>query len=301
MNPLTEVFGSTPEAIKPDLLNLSDEQIKSLLANIGAFKDIGTLGSLYQQYMLSQLNTAIPGFSDILKQGGGLITQMQGTAAEQLAGKIPADVLANLQRSTAWENLQSGAGGGMADANFALKNVLTSEHEQQLGLQTQQAAGNAAQQWAGIASGTMMNPSTYMINPMQQAAVTQANNQAMQAYRQLKANLAAAPNPVAKGVSDTIINLIGAYLGAGKGGGAGGTAPNAWSNTFGPNGPTGPSQGQMSTLAQNYGQAGMPITFGQSGYPAAIPVDYGGIPMSQYGGVMGSISNLLGGNLHWGG
>lgn len=297
---LSEVFGSTPDIIPYTPTILSDEQIKAIKADLAAMPFIKSLGGQYYDYMLGMMNKSIPGFSDILAQGGDLTKTLQSLSAQELAGQIPDDVVNELTRSTAYQNLGSGLfGGPMGAANQARNLGKTSLDMIQLGLGTQQAAGNAAQQWASLASTLNMRPESFFITPAEQAAMTMQNNLYRQQTEQRAENQKAAPNPVAKGISDTIINLIGAYLGAGKGGGGGGVAPNYLASAA----QGGPTSGELSSMTQNYAAAGMqrPVV-GSSGYPSAIPVQGYGPPVapaSQYPGLVGSFSNLLGGNLHF--
>ena len=261
---------------------------------------IKSLGGQYYDYMLGMMNRSIPGFSDILASGGDLTKTLQSLSAEELAGQIPQDVVDQVTRSTAYQNLGSGLfGGPMGAANQARNLGLTSLDMINQGIKTGQAAGNSAQLWGSLASTLNMNPSAFWITPQEQAAMTMQNNLYKQQTEQRAENQKAAPNPVAKGISDTIINLIGAYLGAGKGGGGGGIAPNYFASEA----QGGPSGADMGAMSQNYAAAGAsrPV-FGESGYPAAIPAQgYGPptTPASQYGGVMGTFSNFLGGNLHF--
>jgi hypothetical protein len=225
MNPLTEVFGDTPDVAPYIETILGDEQLKALKENLAAFPQIEKLGGKYYDYMLGLMDRSIPGFADILSAGGDLTKKMQGIAAEELGGQIPQDVVDQLTRSTAYQNLTSGIfGGPMGAANQARNLGLTSLDMIQKGMATEQASGNAAQRWANMASALNMNPAAFFVTPEQQFGATMQNRLYQQQTQQLRNNLEAAPNPVAKGVSDTIINLIGAYLG--KGGGGGGTAPS---------------------------------------------------------------------------
>ena len=297
---LSEVFGSTPDIIPYTPTILSDEQRKAIKADLDAMPFIKSLGGQYYDYMLGMMNRSIPGFSDILAQGGDLTKTLQSLSAEELAGQIPDDVVEQVTRSSAFQNLGSGLlGGPQGDANTARNLGLTSLDMINKGIATGQAGQNAAQTWASIAKTLNMDPSSFFISPSEQAAMTMQNNLYAQQTAQRAENQKAAPNPVAKGISDTIINLIGAYLGAGKGGGGGGVAPNYFASSA----QGGPSGSDMGTLAQNYAAAGSsrPV-FGESGYPAAIPASgYGPptTPASQYSGLMGTFSNFLGGNLHF--
>jgi hypothetical protein len=297
---LSEVFGSTPDIIPYTPTNLGDEQIKALKEDLAAMPWIKSLGGEYYDYMLGMMNRSIPGFSDILARGGDLTKTLQSLSAEELAGQIPQDVVDQVTRSTAFQNLGSGLwGGAMGTANQARNLGLTSLDMINKGIATGQAGQNAAQTWASMASQLNMNPASFFISPQEQAAMTMQNNLYRQQTEQRAENQRAAPNPVAKGISDTIINLIGAYLGAGKGGGGGGVAPNYFASSA----QGGPSGSDMGALSANYAAAGAsrPV-YGESGYPAAIPAGgYGPAvnPSSQYPGLIGSFSNLLGGNLHF--
>jgi hypothetical protein len=269
---LSPIFGSKPEIAQYTPVNLQADQLKALQGDIAAWPDIANLGNMFQQYMLNQYETAIPGFKDILKMGGQSVEDMFGqatdlygkggelfdqgqklfdTAAPFLKGEIPQDVADQVQRSSAFQNLMSGGGGAMANANTARNYGLTS-----LGLINQGAsllgqgaglfgqgggligegagiagnAGNAAQRWAAL-SGAQM-PQGMLVTPEQQAQLDMQQNLIERNIKQQQFNVNAAPNPVAKGLSDLVANLTGAYLGSlggGKmgGGGGGQTAPTA--------------------------------------------------------------------------
>lgn len=222
---LSEVFGSTPGTVLWDDIGLGAEQLKSIKANLAAFGDIEQLGGKYYDYMLGLMDRSIPGFQDILATGGDLTKRMMSTAGEFLAGQIPQDVIDQVTRSSAFQNLQSGLyGGAMGAANQARNLGLTSLDMISKGAGLFGQAGNAAQQWGNIAKGLIMDPSKFFITPQEQFEATTMNQIQRNAALQLEENKKAAPGAVAKGVSDTIINLIGAYLGAGRSGGP--TAPN---------------------------------------------------------------------------
>ncbi len=292
---LSDVFGSKP-AVAPYIpTDFQAEQKKALGEDISAFPDITQLGDLYQQYMLADLNKALPGFSNLLASGGKTSQEMLDAAAPLLRGEIPQDVQDQVYRSTAYQSLMSGtAGSGMSKALTARDLGLTSLGLEQQGAQLATEGGNAAQRWAGLAEGTMLNPSSMLITPQQQAALTMQNNLYKQRTQQLANNTAAAPDPVAKGISDTIINLVGAYLG--KGGGGGGTAPNySAAQSSGLTGQTGDYGGGIgyTPTSSQYGQNlgynmptsandSMPLPVGGSG---SYDAPYGGYqdPYLQYG------------------
>jgi hypothetical protein len=291
---LSDVFGAKPAVAPYTPTIFSEEQLKSLTENLAAMPKISELGTQYYDYMSGAMERAIPGFADILKEGGTLTAKMESTAGQELAGQIPQDVVDQVQRSSAYQSLLSGTGGSpMASANLARNLGLTSLDLIGAGANLQGQAGNAAQQWSGLAARNIMNPAAFFISPQEQAAQTMQNNLYTQATQQLANNLAAAPSPVAKGVSDTIINLLGAYLGAGKGGGAGGTAPSyspsqyAGQQAFAPASGWQPAQSGTAAIGaslagpQAYPQTADPFNVGvpggygaPSGYGTTTPIPY---------------------------
>ncbi len=263
---LSDVFGSKPAVAPYTPTDFSAEQTKALTENIGAFPDITQLGDLYQQYMLGGLNAQIPGFSNILASGGKTTQEMLDAAAPLLRGEIPQDVQDQVQRSTAYQSLMSGtAGSGMSRALTARDLGLTSLGLEQQGAQLATEGGNAAQRWAGLAEGTMLNPSSMLITPQQQAALTMQNNLYKQSTQQYANNVAASPDPVAKGISDTIMSLVGAYLGHGMGGGQSGGGGG------GATGGGGTPGGAGVASYQNFGYAPAVNTSADSGAFAATP------------------------------
>jgi hypothetical protein len=111
----------------------------------------------------------------------------------------------------------------MASANTARNFGLTSMDLISKGAALNDQAGNAAQRWANIANGTIMSPAGFVITPAQQAQMTLSNRLIGRQVQQEKNNVAAAPNPIAKGLSDLVAYLTATYVSAvaGKGGPAG--------------------------------------------------------------------------------
>src|SRR5439155_10089844 len=183
------------------------------------FPEISKLGDQYQQYLIGQYETLLPGFKDILKSGGATTQEMLDAAAPLLRGEIPKDVQEQIQMSSAYQSLSAGtAGSPMSRALTARDLGLTSLNLINQGANLQGQAGNAFQRWTGIAGQTNMNPSAFLVSPTQGAEWQRQENIYQQQTKQRRYNVAAEPDPVAKGVSDTLINLLGAYLGKGMGG-----------------------------------------------------------------------------------
>jgi hypothetical protein len=259
-SPLDLVFGQKPKVAKPRYVDLSAEQKKALQSDITSFPDQAKLGGLYTSYLQGEIEKQLPGYSQILK-GGAQTTQEMLTAAQPLLeGQIPQDIQDQIRRTDAFQSLMSGeAGSPMARSLVARDFGLTSLQLEQQGAQLAGEAGNAAQQWSKIAGQTIYNPSSMFVTPAQQAAVTSANNLLRQNYQQMKYNIAAAPDPAAKGISDTVISLVEAYLS--KGGGGGGTPSGPSSSSrygIGVNQIPSDTNQSWQSNASGWGQSGSP-------------------------------------------
>ena len=263
---LDSIFGSKPQIADYESLDFSQEQLDALMGDLAAFPEISKLGAGFQKSYLDELNTAIPGFSDILAEGGTLTQQMQSIAGTELSGELPPDVAEQVQRSSAFQNLKSGAGGSMASANTARNYGVTS-----LDLINQGAnlAGNAAQRWGQLATasgaGGAQNIMAGMLQtPQQRAEFDKQQNLIKQAVQQAKYNVAAAPNPALQALNQWIEQVGGTIVSAYA---TGGMSKGGDFKTTG-----GPTAAEMPNLASAYASAGSPSpVFGSSGYPSAIP------------------------------
>ena len=222
------VFGSKPKSAKFKPLKPGDEQSKSLLGNIANFDDITKLGDLYRNFITSQEEALLPGYKDTLALGEKATQNILRQGDQLVSGNLPDDVKDQIYRSDAFTALSGGYGGsGMAHSLTARDLGLTSLDLMRQGAEMIGRGGNSAQQWSSMARGDIMNPSSQFLSPEFTANYDLQNRVLHQQSQQNQYNVSAAPNPVAKGVSDTIIELLGAYLGAGKGGG-GGIAANSY-------------------------------------------------------------------------
>lgn len=218
---LSDIFGQKPEVAGYENVNLNEEQLKALLANYSLFQrpELSQLGNLYQQYMLKQFGGAGLDLKGLISQGGDVTKTLLGQAAQEARGQVPQDVIDFTRRQSAFQNLGAGTyGGAMGGANAARNLGLTS-----LGLISKGAgllgeAGNAAQRWASLASGTILPTSSYLINPEEQFQATTQNRLIQRQVQQERYNVAAAPNPIAKGLSDLVAYLTASYIGHGPAG-----------------------------------------------------------------------------------
>jgi hypothetical protein len=275
---LDEIFGSKPATAPYVPTQLPPEQIKTLKANIAAFPDINQLGSLYEQYMLNEMGTAIPDFSNILASGGQLTEDMINQAASLVSGQVPQDVQDQIMRSDAFTSMLSG-GGPAFDRSLTARDLgLTSLNLIQQGGQLAGEAGNAAQRWAGLASGMIMSPSGMMITPLQMATFDMQNRLYEQATQQTRNNIAAAPNPGLQALNQWVEQIGGTLIGASLGGGMGGMG--------------GKGANYMTSYNPNqYGSdAGMPSDITNPGY--ALPSGYPGTGIPTAAQTSGNVFNV---------
>lgn len=224
---LSDIFGSKPDVAPFQNVDLGQEQLSSVLDNLKAFQsgDISKLGSMYQNYMTGLFNNLIPNFSSMLKAGGAATGTEISDAQSELEGNLPAGVAAAVQRASAQQNLGSGLlGSPMGGANAARNLGLTSLDMINRGAGLLGEAGNAAQRWAGIAQGTMLPANNFLVTPQEQFQATTQNRLIQRQVQQEKMNVAAAPNPIMKGLSDLVAYFTASYLGHGR---AAGSAPAA--------------------------------------------------------------------------
>lgn len=265
---LDSIFGAKPQIADYQSLDFSQEQLDALMGDLAAFPQISALGADFQKSYLSELNTAIPGFSNILAEGGTLTKQMEDVAGTELSGEIPPDVAAQVQRTSAFQNLISGAGGGMANANTARNYGLTSLDLINQGANLAGQAGNAAQRWAGAsgAGGAANIMASMLQTPQQRSQFDMQQNLIKQAVQQARNNVAAAPNPALQALNQWIEQVGGTIVSAYA---TGGLSKGGDFKTTG-----GPTAAEMPNLSANFAAAGSPTpVFGESGYPSAIPVD----------------------------
>jgi hypothetical protein len=219
---LSDIFGQKPAVIPWINVLLGGPhgaQAQALLSNIENFANIEKLGNLWQHYMLGGLENAVPGFGQLLGGIVGGVGKEIETAKNFLAGILPEDVVQHTYASGAMQNLLSGVmGAPMGVANLARNLGLTS-----LDLIGQGAnlLGNASQRWgqlAGFAQGTMAPIQNMLITPQEQYTANLTNEINKQRTEQSAANVRAAPNPIAKGLSDLVAYLTASYIGHGSAG-----------------------------------------------------------------------------------
>lgn len=235
---LQPVFGSKPKVATWKPQSPQTAQSQSLTGNIVNFGDIAKLGQQYTNYLAQQQESLLPGFGANLAKGESDTGTLLNQAGSLLSGDLPPDVLSQIQRSDAYGALSGGYAGSQMSHNLTARDLgLTSLDLMKQGASMLGQGGNSAQQWASLAGKDILDPSSQFITPQQQLQSNFQNAQLTQQSQQFQYNVDAAPDPVAAGISNTIMSLIGAYLGGmggGRGGGGGqaGVAQYDSSNSF---------------------------------------------------------------------
>lgn len=201
---LSNVFGSKPEVPELKELNLSDEQMLAIANNLKAAPDAARLANLTADQIDALLRRTMPNADQIF---GGVSENI----ASMVAGEVPKDVQDFIMRSNAARALEGGyAGMGMHGALTARDLGLSS-------LDLTLKGQSAAESWMGASerlyAPAMATYTNMFITPMQQAAfdVEERNTQFQRQW--LKSQISAMPDPVLRGLHDTIMSLAVAYLG----------------------------------------------------------------------------------------
>lgn len=240
---LKDIYGSKP--VVPDLpaVTLPEAQQKALDANIAAYPKAAKLGRLAQEQLKAMAEFAIPGF-------GGIGTQIAKNLAAGARGEIPTDLMQSVWRGDAGRLLQSGVGGGVGPGS-AGRNLVARD----LGLTSygiQQDTLKSTESWLA-AMEHLYSPSAAIFTNMfitpEKEYASEERERDLQFQRNWLVNqISAMPDPVARGVYDTVMELVGDVLsiysggakhqsyqpnyggsGGGMGGGDGGTGGiNIW-------------------------------------------------------------------------
>lgn len=290
-------FGELIHGRKPDVAPFIStdplEMLKKLLSGeIQDWPQITELSNLYQTYMMDAIGQAVPGFSDILKQGGADTQSLLGEAAPLIKGQIPEDVKNQVLRSSAYQNLQSGGGGQFLNSLQARDLGTTSLGLMQQGASMLGEGTNAAQRWQQMALGTILPPSSQMYSPEWFSTFMAQQNAAKQATKQLRYNTAAAPDPAWADRANLFASIIGMYAGGGMGGGL--KATGSYDSTFGHSlgggyaspGATGGYGQSMSGLQTPLNNPGFFSNFSQT-------YNNPGAPSTGFGGTMGNWAGSL--------
>jgi len=258
------IHGRKPEVAPFIPTDPLKEMFKLLTGEIKNWDQITALSDLYQTYMMGAYNQAIPGFSDIMAQGGEDTAAMLKEAEPLIKGQLPEDVRNQVLRSAAFKSLGAGTLFGPMGGALAARDLgLTSLDLMGRGSQMAEMGGNAAQRWASIAGSMMLDPAKQLMSPQWFAEFIRDQNAARQATKQRRFNIEAAPDPAWADRANLLMGIIGMATGAG-GMGGGLKATGSYESVFG-----------------GAGGGGMGTDFGKN---VVSPGLTGGAPGINYGG-----------------
>jgi hypothetical protein len=214
------IHGAKPEVAPFEATNPIEELMKLLTGEIKDWPQIQKLGDMFQSDVFQKMSQAGLDLKSLISAGGENAAQTLKNALSLQKGIMPdLDLKANL-RGSAFQNLSSGLLGSMAGTANSLRNVGLGAYEaMKQGVGMASEAGNAVQRWMGISQGTMLPASSQLYSPEWFSQFMAQQRAAKQATKQFQNNVNAAPDPVVSGIAGTVMNLVGAYLGAGRGGG----------------------------------------------------------------------------------
>lgn len=196
-------FGKKPTI--PDLppIDINQVQQQAIAANQKALPGAQNLVSDVNAFNQSQLQQLME------KAFPGASTKIKDTINSMLAGEIPAEVSAQIQRSGA----ERAVAGGFQDTGFG-RNLVARD----LGLtslQLTQQGISSAEKWLSMSTAPMADVSAMFVSPQQRLAFTE-RERAAQYNRNLLANqVEAAPDPATAALGQEIDRFFNTAAGAG--------------------------------------------------------------------------------------
>jgi len=181
------IFGSKPAVAPFTPVSLMDEQRRAIDSNLSNASDLDKL-----------LESILPGYTTSRDQG------MKNALALQ-RGELPDDVKNGVMRNNAYASLIGGFAGTGFSASRGLRDLSITS------LQAMEQGGNTAQAWARTA---MQTASPWLVTTPMQAGMTQDNNRGLQNEAQLRANVAASPDPIAAGLFNVNTAADSAFAGS---------------------------------------------------------------------------------------
>lgn len=271
------VYGSRPVVPTLTPLDLQTEQGAAIRGNQAALPGAESLVGSANRFNIDQINSMLenvmPGFQ-------GMASTASGDISSMLKGEIPADVSAAVQNSAAARSLGTGtAGSGMGRDLVARDLGLTSLDLTNKGITSMEGWMKTA---ASIYEPNMLNVSSMFVTPGQQAAFDTEERNTQFGQQWLSNQVAAMPNPVAAGITNTVMSLISSIRGGGSGPGI---------NTATPGGGPG---GNYDTTSSDGGGVGGFNTMDSYNPGMNFNINTGGGDMSGMGGMTGDFGAWFG-------
>ncbi len=213
MNFLKSIFGSKPSVPVLPELSLDESQRKAIAANIQAEPEAAKLSDLTADQIDALIRRTTPNAEGIFGGASRAIEDM-------ILGKIPRDVQDFLKRSTAADALTGGFSGSGMHKNLTARDFGRTSLD--LTLKGLSAAESWLQSSKALYAPAIATYTGMFVTPMQQATfdIDERNAQFQRSW--MKSQIAAMPDPLARGIFDTIMSISESALSAAGGGGMGG-------------------------------------------------------------------------------
>lgn len=198
-------------------ISYGQQQKQAIQNNLNILPSAEQLGSQVNQFNASQmsslLNEALPFYKD-------MSASIMGTIDQELAGKVPTDVQANIQDSDAARALTGGFGGTGLAGNVTARDLgLTSLDLTGKGLSS---AESWIQQSAALLDPHSFDLTSMFVTPQQNAAFTAGQANLLQQNKMGFYGVPSTLSKVGSAMSSVGGMLVGAAAGGGGGGGGGG-------------------------------------------------------------------------------
>jgi hypothetical protein len=222
-------FGSKPKVAPFRPPSWADEISGAATGFTGALPDITAASNAYRNLLLGQQGPQYSADIAALGTGAG---QMLATGEQWLSGD-PGAVLSNaISKYVGQGGAASVLGSGDIGALGNIKGNLSYNVMQDLmtrGEQAIQGGGALTQEFAGLQSQDILNPSFFMVSPQQREAQDWQTALIRRNIAQQRYNVAAQPDPTMLGLM-MIANQVGSSWGSGGGGGSSGGFGDFMSN-----------------------------------------------------------------------
>ena len=226
--PDEDIYGAKPEV--PDWTELSakEAQRQAIKGNIGSFDKTKKLAKkvnkFNQQQLLEMLRRGVPQYNQLVRTGSeqALSLLTDENIAAMRRGEIPQDVSDAIQTSAAARAVAGGFGDTGFSRNLVARDLgLKSLDLIEKGFTATQSALTSTEKWlantAALSTPGLFNVSSMFLTPTQQYEINAREREGAFQRNWLEAQIAASPDPVARGAFDTEMSILSSYLGSSYG------------------------------------------------------------------------------------
>ena len=157
------IYGGIPQL--PNPVATAGQAVSGDLGNLNQLLALlGGIDTSQESQLLSNISAAIPNYS-------ALVGAESGNTAQELAGKVPQDVINQIAQGAAERGISTGSpGSNNSNAAYLRALGLTSIGQQQTGAQ------NLATMATTAPMAPLFNPSSFLVTPEQQQSAAAAQS-----------------------------------------------------------------------------------------------------------------------------